>query len=227
MLEEIGVPYQAVVLPYGHGMKTPEYLPINPMGEVPTLVHGDAVVTEVAAILAYLADVFPQAGLAPRPDEHAARAAYWRWLFFAAGPMEAAITDQALGVRVQGKQQGFVGYGNAHPASRCARSADAFPGSPARAGSRRRGFPRPARRATRGGVRCGQGRAGPALTARPEDCLQPDRRSGPRKCSSSAALILRTGAGSGFPPRASAIAQGRRSSSVRYSPVRSISCRRR
>jgi glutathione S-transferase len=113
MLEEIGVPYQAVVLPYGHGMKTPEYLPISPMGEVPTLVHGDAVVTEVAAILAYLADVFPQAGLAPRPDEHAARAAYWRWLFFAAGPMEAAITDQALGVKVQGKQQGFVGYGNA------------------------------------------------------------------------------------------------------------------
>jgi glutathione S-transferase len=101
MLEEIGVPYATVVLPYGPGMKTPEYLAINPMGKVPTLVHGDAVVTEVAAVLAYLADVFPQAGLAPRSDDHAARAAYWRWLFFAAGPMEAAITDQALGVKVQ------------------------------------------------------------------------------------------------------------------------------
>jgi glutathione S-transferase len=113
MLEEIGVPYATVVLPYGPGMKTPEYLAINPMGKVPTLVHGDAVVTEVAAVLAYLADVFPQAGLAPRSDDHAARAAYWRWLFFAAGPMEAAITDQALGVKVQAKQQGFVGYGHA------------------------------------------------------------------------------------------------------------------
>jgi glutathione S-transferase len=113
MLEEIGVPYQAVVLPYGPGMKTPEYLAINPMGKVPTLVHGDAVVTEVAAILAYLADVFPQAGLAPPSADHAARAAYWRWLFFAAGPMEAAITDQALGVKVEAQQQGFVGYGNA------------------------------------------------------------------------------------------------------------------
>jgi glutathione S-transferase len=75
MLEEIGVPYQAVVLPYGHGMKTPEYLAINPMGKVPTLVHGDAVVTEVAAILAYLADVFPQAGLAPRPPPRSPDAA--------------------------------------------------------------------------------------------------------------------------------------------------------
>lgn len=113
MLEETGMPYDTVVLPYGPGMKTPEYLAINPMGKVPALVHGDAVVTEVAAILAYLADAFPQAGLAPPPEDHAARAAYWRWLFFAAGPMEAAITDQALGVKVEAKQQGFVGYGNA------------------------------------------------------------------------------------------------------------------
>jgi glutathione S-transferase len=113
MLEEAGQPYDTVVLPYGPGMKTPEYLALNPMGKVPTLVHGDVVVTEVAAILAYLADVFPQAGLAPSADDHSARGAYWRWLFFAAGPMEAAITDQSLGVKVQAKQQGFVGYGNA------------------------------------------------------------------------------------------------------------------
>jgi glutathione S-transferase len=91
-------------------MKTPEYLALNPMGKVPTLVHGDTVVTETPAILAYLADAFPQAGLAPPPAE---RGAYYRWLFFAAGPMEAAITDQSLGLQVAPEKQGFVGYGNA------------------------------------------------------------------------------------------------------------------
>lgn len=110
MLEEVGQPYDTVVLPYGPPMKAPDYLAINPMGKVPTLVHGDVVVTEVAAILAYLADAFPQAGLAPPLHD---RGAYYRWLFFAAGPMEAAVTDQALGVKVEAKQQGFVGYGNA------------------------------------------------------------------------------------------------------------------
>ena len=110
MLEEVGQPYDTVVVPYGPAMKTPEYLALNPMGKVPTLVHGDTVVTETPAILAYLADAFPAAGLAPPPAE---RGAYYRWLFFAAGPMEAAVTDQALGVKVEAKQQGFVGYGSA------------------------------------------------------------------------------------------------------------------
>ena len=91
-------------------MKSPAYLALNLMGKVPTLVHGDTVVTETPAILAYLADAFPQAGLAPPPAE---RGAYYRWLFFAAGPMEAAVTDQALGVKIEAKQHGFVGYGNA------------------------------------------------------------------------------------------------------------------
>ena len=110
MLEEIGAPYDTLVLPYGPSMKAPEYLALNPMGKVPTLVHGDTVVTETPAILAYLADAFPQAGLAPPPAE---RGAYYRWLFFAAGPMEAAITDQSLGLQVALEKQGFVGYGNA------------------------------------------------------------------------------------------------------------------
>ncbi|MBL0299843.1 MAG: glutathione S-transferase family protein [Betaproteobacteria bacterium] len=110
MLEEIGEPYDTVVVPYGPPMKAPEYLALNPMGKVPTLVHGDTVVTETPAILAYLADAFPAAGLAPPLAE---RGAYYRWLFFAAGPMEAAVTDQALGVKVEAKQQGFVGYGSA------------------------------------------------------------------------------------------------------------------
>jgi glutathione S-transferase len=110
MLEETGQPYDTVVVPYGPPMKTPDYLALNPMGKVPTLVHGDTVVTETPAILAYLADAFPQAGLAPPLAE---RGAYYRWLFFAAGPMEAAVTDQALGVQVAPEKQGFVGYGSA------------------------------------------------------------------------------------------------------------------
>ena len=110
MLEEVGQPYDTVVVPYGPPMKTPEYLALNPMGKVPTLVHGDTVITETPAVLAYLADAFPQAGLAPPLAE---RGAYYRWLFFAAGPMEAAVTDQALGLQVAPEKQGFVGYGNA------------------------------------------------------------------------------------------------------------------
>ena len=65
MLEEVGQPYRTELLDYGTTMKEPEYLAINPMAKVPALSHGDTVVTETAAICAYLADVFPEAGLAP------------------------------------------------------------------------------------------------------------------------------------------------------------------
>lgn len=93
MLEETGAPYRVEPLEYGPAMKTPEYRQLNPMGKVPTLVHGEAVVTEVGAILAYLADVFPEAGLAPPPGR---RADYYRWLFFGQGPLDAAMTDKAM-----------------------------------------------------------------------------------------------------------------------------------
>lgn len=108
MMEEIGQPYEAVVLDYGTAMKAPGYLAVNPMGKVPALRHGDTVVTEVAAILAYLADAFPDAGLAPPATQ---RGDYYRWLFFAAGPLEAAVTNRALGVDVPPEREGFVGYG--------------------------------------------------------------------------------------------------------------------
>ena len=68
MLEEIGAPYKVEVVDYASTMKGPAYLAINPMGKVPALRHGDAVVTETAAICAYLADAFPQAQLAPLDD---------------------------------------------------------------------------------------------------------------------------------------------------------------
>src|SRR5215217_3626493 len=86
MLEEIGQPYRTEILDYGTTMKAPAYLAINPMGKVPALRHGDAVATETAAICAYLADAFPQAELAP-PAGDRLRAPYYRWLFFAAGPL--------------------------------------------------------------------------------------------------------------------------------------------
>ena len=82
MLEEVGAPYETVVLDYATSMKAPAYLAINPMGKVPAIVHDGRVVTEGAAICAYLAEAFPDAGLAPTADE---RADYYRWLFYASG----------------------------------------------------------------------------------------------------------------------------------------------
>ena len=90
MLEEIGVPYETKIVEYGAEMKGPAYLAINPMGKVPALQHRGHVVTENAAICAYLADAFPQAGLAPALNDPA-RADYYRWLFFVAGPLESAM----------------------------------------------------------------------------------------------------------------------------------------
>jgi glutathione S-transferase len=109
MLEETGAAYEAVPLAYGEAMRTPEYLALNPMAKVPTLVHDGVVVTECAAICAYLAEAFPEAGLAPRPGE---RAAYFRWLFFAAGPVEAVVTARALRLEAPPERRGMVGYGD-------------------------------------------------------------------------------------------------------------------
>ena len=109
MLEETGADYRTEILEYGPMMKSEAYRAINPMGKVPTIRHGDTVVTEAAAICAYLADAFPEAGLAPPPGE---RGAYYRWLFFAAGPLEAATTNRFLGFDPPQDKQSMVGYGN-------------------------------------------------------------------------------------------------------------------
>jgi glutathione S-transferase len=111
MLEEVGQPYRTEVLDYGTTMKAAEYLAINPMGKVPALRHGDTVVTEGAAICCYLADAFPDAGLAPPPGDRE-RGPYYRWLFFAAGPLEAAATNKALGVEVPPDRKRMAGYGS-------------------------------------------------------------------------------------------------------------------
>lgn len=108
MLEEVAAPYRTEVIEYGAMMKSPDYLAINPMGKVPAIRHGDNLVTECAAICAYLADAFPGAGLAPPLDK---RGSYYRWLFFAAGPIESAVTHHYLGFDPEGEQQAMVGYG--------------------------------------------------------------------------------------------------------------------
>lgn len=108
MLEEVGASYDTVYLTYGDTMKGADYLAINPMGKVPAIKHGDTVITECAAVCAYLADAFPDAGLAPPVSD---RGSYYRWLFFAAGPLESATTNKAMGVSSDGHQQ-MAGYGD-------------------------------------------------------------------------------------------------------------------
>lgn len=108
MLEETGHPYRTEIMDYGTTMKGADYLAINPMGKVPAITHKGEVVTECAAICTYLADAFPEAGLAPPLAE---RAAYYRWIFFMAGPFESAVTNKALGVEVSPERERMVGYG--------------------------------------------------------------------------------------------------------------------
>ena len=107
MLEEIGEPYETVVT--GWEEKPAALLAANPLGKVPTIVHDGHVVTEAAAVCAYLAEAFPEKGLAPNAAE---RAPYLRWMFFTAGPLEAAMMDKALGAQVPPEREGMVGYGS-------------------------------------------------------------------------------------------------------------------
>jgi glutathione S-transferase len=109
MLEEAGARYDVELLDYASTMKGDAYRAINPMGKVPAIVHRGHVVTECAAICAYLADAFPDAGLAPQPEE---RADYYRWLFFAAGPVEQAMTNQSAQFLATSDQSRMFGYGS-------------------------------------------------------------------------------------------------------------------
>jgi glutathione S-transferase len=108
MLEEVGEPYDTVLLDFASTMKEASYLAINPMGKVPVIRHRDTVVSEAAAICAYLADAFPKKKLAPPLEE---RGPYYRWLFFAAGPLEAAVTAKALGLLAPADKSRMAGYG--------------------------------------------------------------------------------------------------------------------
>ena len=108
MLEEVGQPYETVVLDYYTSMKAPDYLALNPMGKVPAVVHDGRVVTEVAAICAYLAATFPEAGLMAED-----KAAFFRWLFFGAGPLEQAVVNTSFGWLPKDQhEKRRVGYGD-------------------------------------------------------------------------------------------------------------------
>jgi len=108
MLEEVGAPYDTRIIGFGSDMKAGEYTAINPMGKVPAIKHGKVVVTECAAICAYLADAFPEKGLAPPTGD---RGLYYRWLFFAAGPLEMGITNRALGLIIPEDKYRMAGCG--------------------------------------------------------------------------------------------------------------------
>jgi glutathione S-transferase len=109
MLEETGIPYEEHVIAFGPPMKSEEYRKINPMGKVPAIVHKGKAVTEVAAICLYLADVFRDARLHPEPDE---LADYYRWILFAAGPVEQATVAKALSWETPKERRGMVGFGS-------------------------------------------------------------------------------------------------------------------
>jgi glutathione S-transferase len=109
MLEELGVQYETKVLEYDTTMKGAEYLAVNPMGKVPAIKHGETIVTECPAICAYLAEEFPEAKLAPTAKE---RGAYYRWLFFAAGPLEQAVFFNMFGVEISKDKEKSLGFGN-------------------------------------------------------------------------------------------------------------------
>jgi glutathione S-transferase len=108
-LEEAGVHYEVRVMDYADSMKGDAYLALNPMGKVPAIEHKGKVVTECAAICAYLADAFPDAKLAPAVDD---RADYYRWLFFAAGPVEQAVTNNSAGFVPGEERSRMFGYGS-------------------------------------------------------------------------------------------------------------------
>jgi len=116
MLEELGVPYNIEWVDFGPPMKNADYLAINPMGKVPALKHGEGIVTETAAILTYLADTFPDKKLMPISGSPE-RAAFYRWMFFIAGPLETACSAKLLGweapehTPIGTPAKGFLGFG--------------------------------------------------------------------------------------------------------------------
>ena len=111
MLEEAGVPYRVVPIDFAKGEhKAPSFLALNPMGKLPTIVHRGVVVTETAAIIAYVADLAPEKGLAPKPGDPL-RGSYYRWLFFGAGCIEPALIDKMM-KRPEVERKSTVGWGS-------------------------------------------------------------------------------------------------------------------
>lgn len=111
MLEELGEPYDTEWIDYGVQMKGADYLAINPMGKVPAITHNGSIVTETAAICSYLAVSYPHKELIPAVGD-ARLADFYRWMFFTAGPMEAATTAKAVGWEVDEERSRMMGFGS-------------------------------------------------------------------------------------------------------------------
>ena len=111
MLEECGAKYDTVLLNFGDDLHSPEYLAINPMGKLPALKYGNTVITETAAIITFLADVFPKAQLAPALSD-AKRGEYYRWLFYTVNSVEAALMEVAFQFPIQPAMRKTLGYGS-------------------------------------------------------------------------------------------------------------------
>lgn len=110
LLEELGATYDLHLLDMKAGeQREPAYLAINPMGKVPAILHGETLVTEQVAVFLYLADLYPEAGLAPALDDPL-RGAYLRWMAFYAGCYEPALIDRAL--KREPGPASMVGYGD-------------------------------------------------------------------------------------------------------------------
>ncbi|MBX9684715.1 MAG: glutathione S-transferase family protein [Hyphomicrobium sp.] len=122
MLEEIGQPYQTEILGFGPQMKNSAYRAINPLGKVPALQHKGVTITECAAICAYLADAFADANLAPALNDPA-RGTYYRWMFFAAGPIETTVLHRALKFTVPEDKRGMAGAGTVEDVTAALESA--------------------------------------------------------------------------------------------------------
>jgi Glutathione S-transferase len=110
-LHEVDADYRQVIVDWNN--KSADFLKANPMGKVPTIVHhvdgADRCVTEAAAICLYLAEMHPEKGLLPGDPD---MADYYRWTFFAAGPVEQAIAARGLKFEPLPEQEGMVGWGS-------------------------------------------------------------------------------------------------------------------
>ena len=111
MLEECGASFDTVLMDFDGSLQSPEYLAINPMGKIPTLRYGDTVITETAAIILFLADLFPEKQLAPAVGS-AERGEYYRWFCFMAGPMEAAVMEKMWKLSPPAEARKSLGYGD-------------------------------------------------------------------------------------------------------------------
>ena len=111
MLEKLAEPYETVRLDFGIGTKSAEYLAINPMGKVSALKHLTAIITEVVAICTYLAVRFPEKKLIPSADDPSL-SSFYRWMFFAAGPLEQTVTAKGFDWEIPEGRNGTAGFGS-------------------------------------------------------------------------------------------------------------------